>query len=59
MNPHHPRPAVFTERVRQKNWQQLWPQLQICWPMRSTDQFKKAAAAVGKTALRQGKCLKV
>ncbi len=36
MNPHYPRPAVFTERVRQKNWQQLWPQLQICWPTPTT-----------------------
>jgi len=32
MNPHHPRPAIFTERIKQKNWLQLWPQLQISWP---------------------------
>jgi len=32
MNLDFAQPAVFTQRVQSKNWQQLWPKLQIRWP---------------------------
>ncbi|MDO2947081.1 nucleotidyltransferase family protein [Aeromonas simiae] len=32
-NPHcRQGPALFTERVRAKRWQQLWPRLRVHWP---------------------------
>lgn len=32
MNADFPQPALYRQRIRDKGWQQLWPQLQVQWP---------------------------
>ncbi|SMY16024.1 nucleotidyltransferase family protein [Photobacterium aquimaris] len=29
INPHYPRPAIYQQRIQDKNWQVLWPNLMI------------------------------
>lgn len=30
--PRNPRPALFRDRIRKKQWDRLWPRLKVVWP---------------------------